>query len=286
MASDSLAILVPAWGRREAFSAALAESFGVLVASCTELVLCLDPESYDEMGSLIRALARRSRPAATVKTIVLDERPRSKGAALNAAFGETSAAMVMCMDCDIVPTLETIRELQVTATAGFVAHLGQVIRRGPAKSSVRSRVEAIKTTVEVVRDDGRTASVVRSAIFPNENARGAPGVVCLPRDVFLAAGGFNGNLGGYGWEDVDFILRAALIGDTRVAAVGRAEEISPLLSRDDLEGRLLSESRNYERCVADYCLGKLVGTLMQDEKITYISRVLWSGAVANERARC
>ncbi|GEN61483.1 galactosyltransferase-related protein [Acetobacter nitrogenifigens] len=64
--------------------------------------------------------------------------------------------------------------------------------------------------ITICLSNGIEAYTTISSSFPQARARGAPGIFSILRTDFTAVGGYNSALEGWGWEDIDFILRSQL----------------------------------------------------------------------------
>jgi hypothetical protein len=167
--------------------------------------------------------------------------------------------------CDLV-WIDKIVESEPTAAVDATSHrrLGfRVIHEAPDEARV-----------ELFEDTG-------SAV-----ARPGYGMLCGMRSSFEHVGGYKtGWGGGWGWEDVDIILRAGLLG-LKLGARGAAIHLTHDDALRALAGDSKAESRdrNISLSRRDICDGRLLGALGAPDAVSDL-RVLWQVAFHQETER-
>jgi hypothetical protein len=117
--------------------------------------------------------------------------------------------------------------------------------------------ELVETT-ELVTVDGRRA--VLSARTSPTGMRAGDGIVLVRRDHFLAVGGFNSRLSGWGYEDTDLQVRLQFkLGLERVER-GEVLHLTHSAAARDRE----AWRRNKDACMQQYARGDYDGSLDHD----------------------
>lgn len=120
--------------------------------------------------------------------------------------------------------------------------------------------------MEITLPGRKTVTLETNRRRPRQGSRGGCGMICLKREHFLAVGGMNSALEGWGWEDLDLIARLQFaLGLERV----QAGEVIHLSHGDDerwLHGssKAETEKSNYKTCLANYAAGNFLGTYARD----------------------
>lgn len=263
---ERIAIIIPVWGNRPEFKTSFPSNIVAFSSVGSEVIICTDESSAAELVELvISTTSQKCIPDGFVK-IAIGKVPTTKSKLLNLSGLATQAHIFLFCDCDIVLPEEVLREMVNVTTEGNIAHLGKVVpyhRLADVNPSnnVESFISSVRDLVEFSTVDGKTVVVEKSVIFPNEGARSGPGIVCVNRTMFENAGGYNEDLSGYGWEDIDLLVRLCLTSDARAVPVGIAYEIASVRSRPELDKQLMNEARNYQKCLANYCIGVLSGSI-------------------------
>jgi glycosyltransferase involved in cell wall biosynthesis len=112
--------------------------------------------------------------------------------------------------------------------------------------------------------DGREATACFTSW--NDGSRSGAGFLAVARADFLAAGGFNSTLTGWGFDDVDFQLRLQFVLRLAIAEVGEAVHLT---HRDDTRNmagadRRTSHEQNVAVCMARYQQLNFQGTYDED----------------------
>ncbi len=265
-----VSVIVPCWGERvrEVGDCVFRnwQEFGNLVK---EFII------VTELGSHLQLRAELQRafsgiPPMKVVSIEINDKV-TKGRLLNAAAANSKANLLLFLDCDILLTTKCVEQMVEVTAYGNMAYLSKLTSNLTETLSSEGYVDIIRHVVEIRLVDGRAASVERSALYLHTGCRSGPGIVCLARTQFLEVEGYNGSLVGYGWEDIDLLLRIGLVTGGVAIGVGSGVHKSLRLSRTQLNNRLAQESENYQNCLADYCLGILSGTLKDDSLISFCS---------------
>jgi hypothetical protein len=218
-----------------------------------------------------RSLARRLRSAhlpLSDRIMVVGVGGEARKARLsNAGGGVARSPFLLFCDADVLLNTTTIRRMRHAAAKGGIGFVKRIMPAGVERTLLGSPVASIKNVLEVRFNDGRVARVQRSAIYPNEVARSGPGIICLSRRIFKRVGGYCGVFAGWGWEDVDFLVRCSLACGVSARPVGRGWHD---WSRSELlkvrKKRRVSDSDNYRIGMSRLLAGNLDGTYSEDIK--------------------
>jgi len=157
--------------------------------------------------------------------------PFNKSLAINVGVSETASDLLMLLDADVLVSRDFIDHALLTVADGRVCCLGEV-----TESLAPDRV------------------------------RSAPGTIVLTRRDFIAVDGMNSNLKGWGFDDLDFLLRLR-VGGVRIDRYGSGVHITHGDEvRDLLPGltKWESDSLNRGRSHAGIIRGDIFGTYAQD----------------------
>lgn len=260
MSKFRLSVIIPVWGERSDFVDVLAQNINVFQSLCFELVISTDSEYCRKHGGALTEVLAGMKGA---NIVICNERV-TKGRLINIAYAYCSSDLILCADCDILFTESAIEQMIEVAEKGGIAHVAEVINLLHVSDAPSSEVNSISTYVSLKMKNGEEVVVERSTTYPNRGARSGPGIICLARHMFLKAQGFNGRISGYGWEDLDFILRASYLNKAQSVPISCVYEKRSPTSREVIDSRLLSDSRNYVECLAAMCVGDFYGTLKDD----------------------
>jgi hypothetical protein len=261
----TLSIVIPVWGRRPEFELCFRRNRSTFLEASAQVILCTDDESF----ACIRdtALSVVTGPGAFSSSVWLlnGGQNAKKSSLLNQGCRACVGSLLLFCDCDVVVPGETLHALTAQAQCGKVAHVARILADTPCITN-ESHIASIRDLVELTTADGRVVIVEKAAIYPTQSARSGPGIVCVEKTLFERVGGYNGGITSYGWEDIDLLIRLGLVVGAASIAVGYAYHFGQPLKGAELDRRLLEESRNFQICRANYCLGELRGSLSDLEQ--------------------
>ncbi len=186
--------------------------------------------------------------------------------ALNVGVAASTGVSLFFLDTDLI-----MAEDVVGMAVSLLDGTSFVTMKWLIESDPRTRTTAIGDIelahiTEIIVPGGRKTLVETNRLRPIAGARFGGGVIAMERRHFLAVGGMNSALEGWGWEDVDLIARLQLaVGLERI----QTGELTHLTHGDDercLRGlsKVQSENANWVKCMANYSTGNFVGTYRQD----------------------
>jgi glycosyltransferase involved in cell wall biosynthesis len=190
----------------------------------------------------------------------------NKSLAINVGAHEARGRHLMVLDADIVFRHNLPAELRAAlAPSSFltVADVAETEEGGEGGTYLKST----SSRREFVLADGRRVEVVTSRVrFPGRTRKGT-GLLFLRREHFLAVGGMNSDLAGWGWEDNDIAARLQMALGLEPREAGGAVHLSHAddkrFMRDGLS-RADNDELNFMACLARYERGLIQGTLEAD----------------------
>ena len=193
----------------------------------------------------------------------------NKSSAQNIGALHTTHPILFFCDCDIVLEPACVSELatRLMKTPGIFATLAGV-RESELNSRGGKHVVSFGYELKIRTADGRRLSIIDNEEDAESGTRQAPGLLLVRRSDFLAIGGYNANLHGWGWEDQDMISRLTLGAGLERVMSGHAIHIS----HDDrarvvhypISNRWESRDRMFRAALANYDDANFIGTYERD----------------------
>ncbi|MBO1360328.1 glycosyltransferase family 2 protein [Acetobacter sacchari] len=117
--------------------------------------------------------------------------------------------------------------------------------------------------IKICCSNGIEVYTTISSSFPQIRARGAPGIFSILKENFTAVGGYNSALEGWGWEDIDFILRSQLTLGLRRLCHGRGIHLTHgdaqrnILAKNKFEDQYRNRSKSLNNISNDVFIGTM-----------------------------
>lgn len=192
----------------------------------------------------------------------------NKGRALNLGASLSDRRALFLLDADILIEPETMVQAESALDEESFVTIAEVIesRSAGLGKPPPSAVESVTHIVEFAGGTGEAHRIVTNRLHLGLGTRAGPGLTLVSRASFLAVGGMNSDLTGWGWDDLDLIARLQMSLGLRRREVGRVTHMSHGDEVRTLSGetRAASESRNFMQCLAVYSVGELRGTYEAD----------------------
>jgi len=191
----------------------------------------------------------------------------NKGLALNLGAALMSSKILMLLDADVVLADDFLDSALRWSQRGAYVTIDRV--RESAASGRRASASAIREMaqhLELCTEDGARAFVELSRFRRADGSRSGPGLVVVSRADFVAVGGMNSDLVGWGWEDIDLLVRLQLVRSLKPVSLGSAIHLSHGDDVRDLRraNRYTSEHKNRAASFVRYASGVFQGTLARD----------------------
>jgi glycosyltransferase involved in cell wall biosynthesis len=197
----------------------------------------------------------------------------------------SAAELLFFLDADIVLESDIFAQAEPLLDLGRrVVTIRTVRESRPRDRSLPACVSEIITTQKIVFRDGRRVRLVNFA--GTDGSRCGPGLLLIKRTDFVDAGGFNSELAGWGYDDVDLLIRLQLSAGHRVVAAGTVLHRS---HGDDVRAirhgsAVQNSQRNRLHCFANYARGDYRGSYERDAALWHHKVRAIPGAVQSDPA--
>lgn len=201
-----------------------------------------------------------------VRTVAASLTRFNKSHALNIGVSATTGAVLLLLDADVVLKTDLIELARANANAGTFCTVAWVEESDRAQAPAPAEGVELAYFTEITVPGGRRIRLETNRVRPHQGLRSGPGLIAVRREHFLAVGGMNAELEGWGFEDLDLVARLQFeLGLERV----QAGEVLHLSHPDDArvlfgQTRAESERANYLTCLANYSAGMFQGSYEQD----------------------
>lgn len=185
----------------------------------------------------------------------------NKCEALNAAFAYGTADNILLLDADILIAPNDALGISTVPYDRSYGVLKGIRENGSTPTGSKLKTRTSRVLFET--NNGLRADVVKSSAVYEPMTFNGTGLLCMSRSAFEDVGGFNEELHGWGWEDVDLQVRLQFAGYSPV----EIETTAVHLTHDDtirasgLKSRYDTEAENSARAIARYEAGLFIGTL-------------------------
>ncbi|WP_232293482.1 galactosyltransferase-related protein [Stigmatella aurantiaca] len=260
LARPPLSVIIP-WRDRPELGVTLQRNRRVFVANAYEVLVVSCGGAPKPFRRLLRA---RRFPG--LRGVELPGVAFNKSLALNIGASLARSDRLFFLDADVVLRGDFLGEsLKKLGTKHFLT-VERVFESERPASERSTYLCELSYAMSFVDSKGRTAFVDTHHLNLREGSRGGPGMVLLRRKHFEAVKGMNSDLLGWGWEDLDLLVRLQLALGLKQRRHGR---IVHLTHGDELralegESRGASEHRNLVRCLENYQRGHYGGTHEED----------------------
>ncbi len=251
-----LSVVIP-WSNRSELRRSLTENASQLDQPGIEVLLVNGGGRRQDVEGIARD-AGWSR----IRVVHVPTATFNKPICLNLGVSFARAKTVFLLDADVVLRGAFLQKACDTVQNGacFVS-VAKVIEAEPEKVPHRWNRDAVihqkSSTTRFTTANGRKATIVHTVT--RDGTRSGPGLIVVARKHFVAVGGFNSNLTGWGFEDYDFQIRLQLLHGLKRRTFGRAVH----LSHESVDGRE-TDWRNQQTCLENYGRGLFTGTYRAD----------------------
>jgi glycosyltransferase involved in cell wall biosynthesis len=240
-----------------AHNAAIFRQYGVHVL----IVNCGGDPSY-----LRKLLSPLTLP---LSVVALPDKTFNRSYALNVGAHYATAKYLFMLDADVLLQPETLPKcITSLGDAHFIT-----IMRMRESSALASRVspsrghlqEVLKThLLEFVWSDGSTTSVESTRIYLSDQSRGGQGQLLVTKSAFLCVDGYNSGLTGWGFEDLDIIIRLQRFLHLKHLRIDEVIHLSHSNDIRDGGNPQHSNARNFNVAINNYNEDAFMGTFLRD----------------------
>jgi GT2 family glycosyltransferase len=252
--------VVIAWANRPELAHTLVANAPVFAEADAEVIVASCGGNAEVLAGCV---ARAESPR--VRSVSIDA-PFNKALAINVGAHHARAEALFFLDSDLVLGAGTCRQALSRVSENCAVTLDRVVESAPEARLDYPHLRAIVNTFEIETDDGRCVRIETNRRRLDDGSRSAPGMVFVRKSCFEQVGGMNSDLTGWGWEDLDLLLRLQLCLALRIERIGTATHLTHGDDRRCIDGtsRALNEARNASLCMANYGLGHYLGTYDDD----------------------
>ncbi len=211
--------------------------------------------------------------ATQVSSIHVDNERFNKSLALNKGINTCKSIHFMCLDADVI--LQSVDFIAVFAeikkghfvTIKEVNELDQVISPIAQLGFEVNGVTSFTYKIELEKNDGEKIEIALNKNDLINNKRSAPGIIIVSTEDMVQIKGYNSELEGWGWEDIDLIARLQFSGKKRIE-MGSVLHLSHDNDTRHLDPEASNKSENenfnFQKCLINYQLALFDGTLIKD----------------------
>jgi hypothetical protein len=260
-----------------------------------EVTLALNAHEFEAVGAeilvvncagdataLAAAVARSGCPR--VRQIDIPALRFNKCLAQNLGVHLCSGGVVFLLDTDMVLDAGFLAAAAPLVSADYYVTVERVVEK-EATAATPSYLVSMSQHTEFTCRDGRVIRFEHEHLYFDDNSRVGYGQVVLRREDFLAIGGMNAQLQGWGYEDQDLHLRLNAVRGLSPLRVGRATHLTHGDDKRALTGMNKSQSHKLNVAIGydNYASGNFMGTYAEDVA-RWAARV-GEGALAEAAAR-
>jgi len=258
----AVSVIIP-WCNRPELSISLSENMPSFRRAHAEVIVVNCGGDLKILRHLLRTFWIQG-----MRLVNVSHRRFNKSLALNAGFLVSQGSIVQFLDADIILGRSYFNEALTQLPRKAYVTLARVQERGSKpRAQLRSGISELAHSITIVRRD-RSAQVETNRVRYGDCSRSAPGIVMFRRESFLCVDGMNSDLQGWGFEDIDFLVRLQLATGRPPAQAGCGYHISHDDRHRTFTGKTPqhSESSNSARCLYNYQHGHFMGTYQDDIK--------------------
>jgi glycosyltransferase involved in cell wall biosynthesis len=186
----------------------------------------------------------------------------NKSLAINIGVALARAPIVFVLDADILLD-SSLHDCINACKPGYFITIEAVQESHGSTTVSDSWIQSLEHSISLIDRDGKRANVITSRVHPHTQERNAPGLLIANRQDILDINGFNSDLVGWGWEDIDACLRLQLKLGLSGHLMGRAVHLTHSREQSCVNG-ISSEIVNKQTCLHNYSNRIYDGTLKQD----------------------
>jgi glycosyltransferase involved in cell wall biosynthesis len=253
----AISVILP-WCDRDELARTYPLNSAVLDNIDAELIVVNSGGNQEFLSSL--GLGRSER------TQIVDARTDSfnKCLANNIGVHCATAKYVFLLDADIVIVEDFFDKAMDLCDKNVVVSVDRVRDETGYLPALGDNLARVSFAVRIEDREGRIAEVCTRQLNWPDGSRNGPGLVFLRRRDFLAVDGMNAYLKGWGWEDIDLLLRLQLKLGLRSLSLGTVAHINGGRSSEEAVDKASTEVLNRALCLSRYSLGDYGGTLEDD----------------------
>jgi glycosyltransferase involved in cell wall biosynthesis len=229
-------------------------------------------------GHLLKTVIDRAAPG-RITIAHVRRRCFNKGLALNIGVWLARGRVVSCLDSDVIVRPMSFAKAATVAANGRVVTVREIRESDQAPAARRSWLTRVSHVMRLEVEGGRRCDVETSCVNLHRGTRSAPGLITLRREDFVAVGGMNSSLTGWGWEDMDLLVRLRLGLGKQAHKIGTAVH----LTHGWRVRSAYNEPRNRVAAFDNYRAGRWRGSYNADVR-AWQARVIVEPRVVNPQS--
>lgn len=255
-----LSIVIP-WSARPELETALAMNREILLAPDIETVIVSCHGDFAWLQTTVRQLL-----LPRIQLVDLPYHTFNKSLALNLGVAVARADRLFFLDADIVLDDGFLPAALALVDRSCVVTAARAVEMNPQRPPVTGSLSELAYSIRLATHDQRQVQIETNCIRFADGSRSAPGLILFARMQFEAVDGMNSELEGWGWEDLDYLLRLQLVIGVEHKCAGAVKHLTHAGAGgvEGNMGRSASQSGNFALCLANYHLGHFLGTFQED----------------------
>jgi glycosyltransferase involved in cell wall biosynthesis len=190
----------------------------------------------------------------------------NKSLALNIGAKASSRDVLMLLDADVAIPDDFFSLLLRHYEAGFCVTVEQVFESDIKELRTDDHTPhafEIAHYFEFVNAGGKKVTIETQRQHLPSGSRSGPGLLLVSRREFIEVGGMNSRLEGWGWEDIDLLVRLELLLGTKRRQAAWVTHIRGTHAQTTYQ-KASSQELNFRTCLANYSSSILEGTFTHD----------------------
>jgi N-terminal domain of galactosyltransferase len=255
--TSNVAVLIP-WCNRPELQTTLIKN-RLIFALTKEVIIA---NGGGKVTQLQKLALRADLPSLAILNVPMGRFNKSQ--VINIAALSTRARKLLILDNDVLIEGQTLLSLARRTTESRVTTVRDV-NCVDDNFTTKSGCE-LSHFVRIRLRVGGEVKIETSRTSVEGHGRSGAGLVCVTRRAFLSVDGMNSRLRGWGWEDIDLLIRLQLALGIRREQFGRVTHLSPqsIDPGDTVARKVRSQSFNWRTSLVEYMRGNLSGTLRAD----------------------
>lgn len=255
--SPKISMVVP-WANRTEICETLPANIKKLKGALAQVVIV---NCGGDPRLLQPALDRAADLGVPLTVVELKEHRFNKSLALNLGASVSVEERLFFMDADVI-----LERYIVPAKLNNQFITIDRVRESIPGILQESKLASYKNMIYFETCNGVRLTLETNHYCFQKGTKSGPGLVLTGRKAFLNINGMNSRLEGWGWEDMDYLVRLQLNGGLKRVKSGSAVHLTHGDDVRDVIGasRFESEDMNFRMCMANYHRGCFVGTYSDD----------------------
>ncbi len=260
--APKLSVIIP-WYNRPEIEVALRENGREFAAHDLEVVVVNCGGDALQLATAMSGL-----DIGSLRRVEVNSNAFNKSLALNLGVLASRAELLFFLDTDVVLREGFISSALAALDETCFVNVDRVYESSPAADDGEDGLEEFAQVVRFVARGGARAQTETNRVRFADGSRSGPGLIFLARRHFLQVDGMNSDLEGWGWEDLDLLLRLQFVLGLEPRRAGAVTHLTHGDASRSLggESQAAREQMNFARCITNYRAGYFYGTYSDDAR--------------------